>query len=737
MSSDLFQALANNTEVDGYRIDKVIGSGGFGITYLGHDLGLNKSVAIKEYLPRDLAVRVDNQSVRAASSSDKDDFTWGLQRFLDEARVLARFDHKNIVRVHRFFQANGTAYIVMEYVDGETLSSLLQREHTLSCQRLLSILDPVLSGLEIVHKGDVLHRDIKPGNIIIRDSGVPVLIDFGAARQAVGARSRSVTAIVTPGYAPIEQYSTRGRQGPWTDIYALGAICYRAMTGETPIDAPERVRRDPLVPLSKQSIPEGYPGFFPGAVDRALSVDAEERPRSIGEWRDMLEGRGEAGAVSAPTADELAKTESLPRDSRPAASTGQPQAPSGLPSRGLVFGGIGAVVVTGLVITLLSLGGRGPTPEPGRPGPPDITEPARQEAERQEAERQEAERQEAERQEAERQEAERQEAERQEAERQEAERQEAERQEAERQEAERQEAERQEAERQEAERQEAERQEAERQEAERQEAERQEAERQEAERQKQARNKTPGLVFRDCPDCPQMVPIRAGRFRMGDLSGAGDSEERPVRTVSISAFSAGRYEVTWNEWEACVRGGGCRHSGADKNWGKGIHPVFNVSWEDAKAYTDWLSRRTGKAYRLLSEVEWEYIARAGSTTEYPWGDRFSYNHANIGNREESGGYSEGSDRWTNTSPVGSFSPNDFGLYDTIGNVREWTEDCWNNNYSGAPSTGRAWTDGDCGKRVARGGDWFDSPRYARSAYRYRYSPSKRYSFTGFRVARTD
>ena len=355
MSSDLFQALANNTEVDGYHIDKVIGSGGFGITYLGHDLGLDKSVAIKEYLPRDLAVRVDNQSVRAASSSDKDDFTWGLQRFLDEARMLARFDHKNIVRVHRFFQAHGTAYIVMEYVDGETLSSLLQREQTLSYQHLLSILNPLLSGLEIVHKSDILHRDIKPGNIIIRDSGAPVLIDFGAARQAVGARSRSVTAIVTPGYAPIEQYSTRGRQGPWTDIYALGAICYRAMTGETPIDATERVRRDPLVPLSKQPIPEGYPGSFLSAVDRALSVDEEERPQSIGEWRDMFEGRVEAGAIFAPTADERAKTRPLPRDSRPAASAGQSQAPSGFkPSKGLVFGGIGAVAVTGLVIPLLS-----------------------------------------------------------------------------------------------------------------------------------------------------------------------------------------------------------------------------------------------------------------------------------------------------------------------------------------------------------------------------------------------
>ena len=371
--ADHFHALATGQRIEDYEIRYVLGEGGFGLTYLAHDMKLDKPVAIKEYLPADLAVRKGDNSVIPKSSGSESDFTWGLERFLDEARMLARFDHKNIVRVHRFFQAHGTAYIVMEYVDGETLSSLLQREQTLSYQPLLSILNPLLSGLEIVHKGDILHRDIKPGNIIIRDSVVPVLIDFGAARQAVGARSRSVTAIVTPGYAPIEQYSTRGRQGPWTDIYALGAICYRAMTGETPIDATERVRRDPLVPLSKQPIPEGYPGSFLGAVDRALSVDEEERPQSIGEWRDMFEGRVEAGAISAPTADERVKTRSLPRDSRPAASAGQSQATSGFkPSRGLVFGGIGAVAVTGLVITLISLGGRGPTPEPDRP--PDIAE---------------------------------------------------------------------------------------------------------------------------------------------------------------------------------------------------------------------------------------------------------------------------------------------------------------------------------------------------------------------------
>ena len=198
MSSDLFQALDKNTEVDGYRINKVIGSGGFGITYLGQDIGLDKAVAIKEYLPRDFAVRVDNISVRAASTSDKDDFAWGLERFLDEARLLAKFDHKNIVSVYRFFEAHGTAYIVMEYIDGETVSSLLKREKTLSYDDLRSILNPLLAGLEVVHKGDFLHRDIKPGNIIVHENGIPILIDFGAARQAVGVRSRSVTAIVTP-----------------------------------------------------------------------------------------------------------------------------------------------------------------------------------------------------------------------------------------------------------------------------------------------------------------------------------------------------------------------------------------------------------------------------------------------------------------------------------------------------------------------------------------------------------
>ena len=308
--SDHFHALKPNHQIEDYEIRNVLGAGGFGLTYLGHDINLDKPVAIKEYLPADLAVRDENNSVLPKSSSSKDDFTWGLERFLDEARLLAKFNHKNIVSVHRFFEAHGTAYIVMEFIDGLTLSDLLKQEKKLSYDKLKSIIDPIMSGLDVVHKGDFLHRDIKPGNIIIRKDGKPVLIDFGAARQAVGARSRSVTAIVTPGYAPIEQYDTSGNQGPWTDIYALGAICYRAITGNRPSDATGRIKRDPLVALMNSHIPKklGYPDHVLQAIDKALAVDEEDRPQSISQWRSMLAGDMPIEASMPAPVDEMAKT---------------------------------------------------------------------------------------------------------------------------------------------------------------------------------------------------------------------------------------------------------------------------------------------------------------------------------------------------------------------------------------------------------------------------------------------
>ena len=283
-------ALPQGTRIRDFEFHRVLGHGGFGITYLGWNLSLDIPVAIREYLPADLATREQDGSVVPQTSQAAADFQWGLERFLDEARTLARFQHPHIVRVHQYFEAHGTAYIVMEYAEGETLSAHLERKGTLSEAELTGILYPLLKALEVVHQADFLHRDIKPGNIVLRDSdGSPVLLDFGAARQAIGAKSRPVTSIVTPGYAPIEQYSNRVLQGPWTDLYALGGVCYRALTGQVPADATDRMRDDPLVPVSQRCAGR-VSGALLSAIDWALSVDERARPQRVGAWRAAMEG---------------------------------------------------------------------------------------------------------------------------------------------------------------------------------------------------------------------------------------------------------------------------------------------------------------------------------------------------------------------------------------------------------------------------------------------------------------
>ena len=255
--------------------------------------------------------------------------------------------------------------------------------------------------------------------------------------------------------------------------------------------------------------------------------------------------------------------------------------------------------------------------------------------------------------------------------------------------------------------------------------------REEAERRRRARS--PGTKFRDCPECPELVVVPSGSFEMGSPSseyGRRDNEG-PVHRVRIGrSFAVGVYEVTFGEWDACMSGGGCGgYRPSDESWGRGRRPVINVSWEDAKAYVGWLSRKTGEEYRLLSESEWEYVARAGTRTAYWWGDGIGRNRANC----------EGcGSRWDDeqTAPVGSFSANGFGLYDVHGNVWELVEDCRNGSYAGAPVDGSAWESGECGRRVLRGGSWVDVPRGLRSAYRVGVTSGNRGINGGFRVART-
>jgi len=246
-----------------------------------------------------------------------------------------------------------------------------------------------------------------------------------------------------------------------------------------------------------------------------------------------------------------------------------------------------------------------------------------------------------------------------------------------------------------------------------------------------AQSMTPGTVFSDCDECPDMVVIPSGSFRMGDITGVGDDDERPVHNVTIpNSLAVVRYEVTFAEWDACVSDGGCGgYRPADQGWGRGNRPVINVSWDDVQSYVSWLSRKTGHTYRLLSEAEWEYAARAGTSTKYSWGKTASHDRMNYSG-------TEGRDQWGNTSPVGSFAPNAFGLYDMAGNLWEWTQDCQNASYAGAPSNGTAWVRGDCSRRVLRGGSWVNAPRYSRSASRVRNTTGYRGNDVGFRLART-
>ena len=231
---------------------------------------------------------------------------------------------------------------------------------------------------------------------------------------------------------------------------------------------------------------------------------------------------------------------------------------------------------------------------------------------------------------------------------------------------------------------------------------------------------------------PEMVMIPAGSFRMGCVSGQDCfSDERPVHNVSIQqAFAVSKYEVTFAQWDACVLGGGCGgYRPDDEGWGRGTRPVINVSWEDAHAYVSWLSSQTGQNYRLLSEAEWEYVARAGSQTAYSWGNDIGSNQANCDGCGS---------RWDDeqTAPVGSFQANALGVHDMHGNVREWVEDCWNERYRRAPSDGSAWLRGNCEWRVVRGGTWVGDPGDLRSANRGGNSTGRRDSYDGFRVART-
>lgn len=326
-------ALPAGHEVEGYRIERVLGVGGFGITYLAEEIALARHVAIKEYLPSGIGQREElSLAVRPVSEESQNDYEWGLERFRQEGATLVTFSHPNIVSVYRFFEAHDTAYLVMAYERGRPIDQIVDEIGPMSEAEICGVLTPVAEGLLDIHNAGYLHRDVTPGNILVREDGTPVLIDFGAARRNLEKRSAKMTAIVTDGYAPAEQYSDETKQGPWTDIYGLGATTYFMMTGTRPATATDRLlhraqyQTDSLKPIEDLAEHE-YSDILTGVVEQALALNASDRPASIDAWLAPLWEIGvrPPGAEKEPVAGGITRLagpprgdDGLPVESRPA-----------------------------------------------------------------------------------------------------------------------------------------------------------------------------------------------------------------------------------------------------------------------------------------------------------------------------------------------------------------------------------------------------------------------------------
>ncbi|MBU0655278.1 MAG: SUMF1/EgtB/PvdO family nonheme iron enzyme [Gammaproteobacteria bacterium] len=574
-------ALPRGYTLDRYQIESILGEGGFGITYLASHIPMGQKVAIKEYLPMEFAVREKNTTVAPRSTKTEETYRWGLERFLQEAKVLAQFsDHPNIVSVRDFFEANGTAYLVMEYLEGQTFGQWLIRNPQPSQDQLLQLMIPVLDGLRAIHAKQYLHRDIKPGNVFIRSDGRPVLIDFGSARQAMGEYSRSLSVVLSEGYAPNEQYSRNGKQGPWTDVYAVGACLWRAVSGHEPPPAPDRSAArdneepDPLV--SALEIGKGhYSEKLLQAIDWSLTYLPKSRPQSVNEFQELLlqewqyNNHPSQQTALAPAPENFPITKDKVE---PIFNTSPP-----LPSHSKIFD-----IEPELVFI------------------------------------------------------------------------------------------------------------------------------------------TSGKFIMGCLEGEKSALIGRGMLR-DNTEGGCYGDEKPAHEINISSFFLGKYPITFTEFDYFCESVGVAKPD-DEGWGRGKRPVINISWHDAQTYVRWLCTQTNRHYRLPTEAEWEYAARGGSNTAYPWGNLVDLRYTNCGGK------------MGKTTHVDQYPDNSFGLHDMHGNVWEWCQDWYAHDYylfspANNPKGPEMGTE-----RVLRGGSWNFHPRGVRSAARDRSLPDRKLSSIGFRIA---
>ncbi len=652
-----------------FEIVKVLGKGGFGITYLGRDTNLNQMVAIKEYLPSAFSSRNKQNEVRPNSPSDAKTFEWGLDRFLKEAQILARFRHPCIVRVVSFFRDSNTAYMVMEYVEGEGLDAILRKRKTLPEAELKKLIPTLLDGLEVLHGADFIHRDIKPPNILIRKkNGLPVILDFGSARQSVAGMGDQMTSLLSMGYSPFEQYDSSGdRQGPWSDIYAMGGVLYRAIVGSKPKDAAVRIsarlRNDPDPMMSAVEAGKGrYSDKFLQAVDKALQVLETERPRSVAEWRPLLltaeeiaAGQKGKKAPSGPTLDKVlgAKAPGVPAavgpggrkrkksswrsfiasmneftpkedgHTRPGSKVALPAKKQPDPAANEDKRPVNAPGFPGARVAAVNGGQRTNHRKLTVPGV-DIP-------------------------------------------------------------------------------------------------------RAEGLRRGESIRKA-GTEWLEPETRMPFIWIPGGEFRMGARKGemGRKPDEDPWHEVGIDGFWLGKYPVTWGEWHRVM---GDVPPGLYRPT-KARYPVERIRRPDILKFLQRLGQlsTTSKAFRLPTEAEWEYAARAGAKTPF-------MNGAPPAELRNYGWYKENSRG--ETHPVGMRDANAWGLHDMTGNVWESVHDWYDGEYYSVSPRDNPQGPAKGDKRVVRGGSWSSSLVHCRLAYRHRIAENVMGNTLGFRVVRVE